>query len=90
MYGALWGTLDASSLHELNLPPFLIYMPFTLASFHADGTAAVPEKTIVWSYRQTSKGEGQGDWVKNTGSLGAVWFQEETISMVLCGCFREI
>jgi len=35
--------MDATSLDELNLPPLLIYMPFTLASFQADGTAPVPK-----------------------------------------------
>lgn len=35
--------MDATSLDELNLPPLLIYMPFKLASFQADGTAPVPK-----------------------------------------------
>lgn len=64
--------MDATSLDELNLPPLLIYMPFTLAFFQADGTAPVPkdyrnEMLIkMRSYRQTSKGEGQSEWAKNT------------------------
>lgn len=64
--------MDATSLDELNLPPLLIYMPFTLSFLQADGTAPVPkdyrnEMLIkMRSYRQTSKGEGQSEWAKNT------------------------